>query len=144
MTTIRDLGWWYWLITGGLLGWGLIGRPEGLHLAMALCAVQIAHVGWLTGNLAAFPAQVRIAYLGLLIAGTWEPLHWIHGMQLVGTTARVLIGYCFLARMLSLAPWNRWQPMSLALIRRTFFSNQTAVPPCGELFRRLTLERVRG
>jgi hypothetical protein len=144
MTTIRDLGWWYWTLTAGLLGAGLFGRPEGIWFAMALCAVQIAHVLWLTRDVSAFPLQVRIAYLAMLIAGLWEPLQWIHWMQLAGTTARVLVGYCLLARTLSLAPWNRWQPLSLPMIKRTFFSWQSAVPPCGEVFRRMSLERVQG
>ena len=34
----------------------------------------------------------------------------------------VLVGYCPLARMLSLLPWNRRQPLSVALVRRTFLS----------------------
>lgn len=66
--------------------------------------------------------QVRIAYLGLLILGVWTPLQCIHWLQLIGTSARVLVGYCFLARTLSLLPWNRFQPLSWALFNRTFFS----------------------
>lgn len=144
MTTIHDLSWWYWLLTVGLLAAGLLGWPAGIFLAMVLCAVQIVHVIWLTRDLAAFPTQVRIAYLAMLIAGLWGPLQWIHWMQLAGTTARVLIGYCLLARTLSLAPWNRWQPLTFPLVRLTFLSLQTAVPPCGEVFRRMSLERVQG
>jgi hypothetical protein len=142
MTTIRDLGWWYWTLTAGLLGAGLFGRPEGIPLAMALCVIQIAHVLSLTRDLTAFPLQVRIAYLAMLIAGLWEPLQWIHWMQLAGTTARVLAGYCLLARTLSLAPWNRSQPLTLPLIKQTFLSLRTAVPPCGQVFRHIALERV--
>ena len=41
MTTIHDLGWWYWFLTVGLLGAGLLGWPAGIFLAIALCAVQI-------------------------------------------------------------------------------------------------------
>jgi hypothetical protein len=140
---MRDLGWWYWVLTVGLLGAGLLGWTAGIVLAMALCAVQIVHVLWLTQNLTAFPLQVRVAYLAMLIAGLWEPLQWIHWMQLAGTSARVLIGYCLLARTLSLAPWNRWRSLSLELITHTFFSFQTAVPPCGGVFRRMSLERVQ-
>lgn len=142
MRTTHDLSWWYWFLTAILLATGLFVRPEGTLLAMALCAVQIAHVIWLTRDVTAFPVQVRAAYLALLIAGLWEPLQWIHWMQLAGTSARVLIGYCLLARTLSLAPWNRGHALTLALIRGTFFSLQTAVPPCGEVFRRMTLEIV--
>lgn len=142
MRRIHDLGWWYWFLTVILLGAGLSEWPTGIFLAMVLCAVQIIHVTRLTQDITAFPVQVRIAYLAMLIAGLWTPLQWIHWMQLVGTTARVLIGYCLLARALSLAPWNRRLPLSLALINRTFFSMQASLPPCGHVFRRMSLERV--
>jgi hypothetical protein len=142
MTTIYDLGWWYWLVTVGLLAAGLAGWPVGIYLAMALCAVQIGHVIWLTRDFAALPVQVRIAYLTMLALGLWEPLDWIHWMQLAGTTARVMMGYCLLARTLSLAPWNRWEPLSFDLIRRTYGSLQ-ALPPCSEVFS-MSLERVHG
>jgi hypothetical protein len=112
MTTIHDLAWGYWLVTGGLLGAGLLGWPAGIFLAMLLCAIQIVHVIWLTRDLTALPVQVRVAYLAMLIAGLWGPLQWIHWMQFAGITARVLVGYCLLGRILSLAPWNRWQPVS--------------------------------
>jgi hypothetical protein len=143
MTRLRDLGWWYWVLMVGLLGTGLFAWPEGIFLAMGLCAVQIVHVLWLTRDLTAFPVQVRIAYLAMLIAGLCEPLQWIHWMQLIGTSARVLAGYCLLARTLSLAPWNRWQPLSRDLITRTFISLQETVPPCGEVFGRMSLEEVQ-
>ena len=144
MATIHDLGWWYWFLTVGLLGAGLFGWPAGIYVAILLCGVQIGHVIWLARDLTAFPVQVRVAYLAMLIAGLWGPLQWIHWMQLAGTTARVLVGYCLLARILSLAPWNLRPPLSLALIRRTFLSLQAAVPPCGDVFRRMSLERVQG
>ncbi len=144
MTTVRDIAWWYWLVTAVLLGIGLLwGQAEDIILAIVLCAVQIIHVYWLTRSWTSFPMQVRMAYPALLLAGLWEPLYWIHWIQLIGTSARVLAGYCFLARTLSLAPWNRWQPMSVDLIRKTYFSIQTTVPPCGEVFRRMSLERVQ-
>lgn len=143
MQMIHDLGWWYWFLTVGLLGAGLSGWPAGIYVAILLCAVQIGHVMWLTRNLTAFPVQVRVAYLAMLIAGLCGPLQSIHWMQLAGTTARVLVGYCLLARTLSLAPWNRWQPVSFALIRRTFLSLQATVPSCGDMFRRMSLERVQ-
>ncbi len=144
MVTIYDLSWWYWFLTVGLLGAGLLGWPAGIFLAMVLCAVQIVHVIWLTRDHTALPVQVRIVYLAMLIAGLWGPLQWIHWMLLAGITARVLFGYCLLGRILSLAPWNRRQPLSFPLVRRTFISLQAVVPPCGEVFRRMSLERVQG
>ena len=73
-------------------------------------------------GVAAFPVQVRVAYLGLLVAAQWQPLYWIYWVQLVGTTAMVMFDYCFLARCLSLLPWNRTEPLSFHLVLRTFFS----------------------
>jgi hypothetical protein len=73
VTTIHDLAWWYWFLTAGFLGAGLFGAPAGIFLAMALCAVQIGHVVWLTRDITAFPVQVRVAYLAMLIAGLWGP-----------------------------------------------------------------------
>ena len=34
----------------------------------------------------------------------------------------VLFGYCLLARVLSLFPWNRTEPFSMQLVLSTFFS----------------------
>jgi hypothetical protein len=144
MTTIHDLSWWYWFLAVGLLGAGLLGWPAGIFLAMAVGAVQIVHVIWLTRDHTALPVQVRIVYLAMLIAGLWGPLQWIHWMLLAGITVRVLFSYCLLGRILSLVPWNRRQPLSFELVRRTFLSPQAAVPPCGEVFRRMSLERVQG
>lgn len=143
MNSIHDISWWYWVMTVGLLGAGLFGWPAGIWLAMALCVVQIGHVVRLTRDVTAFPVQVRATYFGLLLAGLWGPLLWIHWIQFAGTSARVLAGYCLLARALSLAPWNRRQPLTSGLLRRTFLALQTAVPPCGEVFRGLSLERVQ-
>ena len=36
MARIRDLGWWYWFVTVGLLGAGLFGWPAGIFVAMAI------------------------------------------------------------------------------------------------------------
>jgi len=144
MATTYDLSWWYWLVMGGVLGAGLLGWPAGIFLAMLLSAVQIVHVIWLTRDHTAFPSQVRIGYLAILIVGLWGPLQWIHWMLLAGITVRVLFGYCLLGRILSLAPWNRRQPLSFPLVRRAFLSPQASVPPCGGVFRRMSLERVQG
>lgn len=135
---------WYWFMTVGLLSIGLLGWTTGVYLAMLLCGVQIAHVIWLTRDVTSFPVQVRLDYVGLLCAGLWGPLQWIHWVQLVGTTARVVVEFCCLARVLSLASWNSRQSLSFDFIERTFLSRQTVMPPCGEVFQRLWLERVHG
>jgi hypothetical protein len=89
---------------------------------MILTIIQAAHFSWRDHSMTAFPVQVRIAYLGLLVLGLWGSLGWIHWVQWVGTSVRVAIGYCLLARTMSLLPWNRFESMSMDLLRRTYFS----------------------
>ncbi|MBE0616003.1 MAG: hypothetical protein IH604_20220 [Burkholderiales bacterium] len=112
----------YWGCTALGIALGLAGVVMGLYFAIAICVLQTAHYLLRARSAKAFPVQVRIAFLGLLIAGLWAPLTVIHWIQLVGTTALLLFGYCFLARALSLMPWNRSHALSLGLIRRTIFS----------------------
>ncbi|MGD8854087.1 MAG: hypothetical protein PVI28_17015, partial [Gammaproteobacteria bacterium] len=98
------------------------GYTQGFYAAMALTVFQSVHYYLRERSFAAFPVQVRVAYLGLLLAAQWQPLYWIYWVQLVGTTAMVVFDYCFLARCLSLLPWNRIEPFSFGLVVRTFFS----------------------
>ena len=41
----------------------------------------------------------------------------------------LVFGYCAMGRTLSLLPWNRTEPFSLNLLRRTFFSLPVVVRP---------------
>lgn len=118
----RDITWWFWLATDFALANYLFIDREIIKAAIALVAIQVPVFARRGGGLTSFPAQVRIAYLALLIIGLWHPLRIIHWIQLVGTTAMVLFGYCFLARCLSLLPFNRTEPMSARLLVRTFAS----------------------
>ena len=117
----RNLGWWLWLATDVALANYLFVDRDFIKAALALALIQVPLFGALRGW-RSFPAQVRIAYGGLMIAGLWPPLAFIHWIQRVGTTAMVLFGYCFLARCLSLLPWNRTAPITPALLTATFFS----------------------
>lgn len=130
MTDWNSIGWRYWAATVPLLALAPAGWRAGVYLAIALGVVQIAHFAWRTASPTSLPVQVRVAYLILLIAGLWEPLQAIHWVQLVGTSARVLVGYCLLARTLSLMPWNRLEPLSPDVLRRTLFSMSVAIR-CG-------------
>lgn len=121
MATWSNLGWRYWTVTLGLLTIGLAGWRGGIILAMGLTVVQARHFAARTGTWGHPLVQVRGAYLGLLILGMWAPFWFIHWVQFVGTGARVIAGYCLLARLVSLLPWNRVEPFTLALLQRTLF-----------------------
>lgn len=122
MLEFRQVSWWYWLATVLLLSAGLAGWPEAFVWAIGLTMLQLLHFGTQEGSPAAFPVQVRIGYLLLLLVAFPEPLHVVYWLPMIGTWAQVLFGYCLMARMVSLLPWNRGEPLSGALLRRTFLS----------------------
>ncbi len=118
----RSVSWWYWLITVGFLTAGLIGYSEGFLLAIALTLIQLVHFTAREGSVTAFPVQVRLGYLLLLLIALPAPLQWIYWIPTIGTWAQVLFGYCTMARMVSLLPWNRKEGFSFGLVKRTFLS----------------------
>lgn len=122
MILYREISWWYWAVTSVLLVAGLAGRFEAFYLAVALSAIQVVHFRLSQGNFIAFPVQVRVAFTVMLLAALWEPMNWLFWAPAIGTPAQVLFGYCSLARILSLMPWNRREPLSGDLLRRTFLS----------------------
>ncbi|MGH8456831.1 MAG: hypothetical protein ACRETE_07590 [Stenotrophobium sp.] len=122
MILYKELSWWYWALTAMLLIVGLAGWFEAFHIAVALSAVQIVHFSLREGSFAAFPVQVRVVYTAILLAASWPPMNWLYWAPAIGTAAQVLFGYCFLARCLSLLPWNRREPICWRLVWRTFAS----------------------
>lgn len=118
----RQIGWWYWLAATILLATALAGHRTALSAFTALNVVQAVHFALRFRRLAAFPVQTRATYLLIGIAGLWPPLAFLHWLLLTGTAARVLTGYCVLARTLSLLPVNRSEPLSARLVRRTFLT----------------------
>lgn len=122
MIEYKDIGWWYWLVTAGLLTYGVSGNSIGFMLAIGLTLFQLVHYIILEKGIRTFPIQVRFWYLMLLIVALPEPMQLIYWIPTIGTWAQILFGYCTMARCVSLFPWNRSKPFSLALLQETFFS----------------------
>jgi len=115
--------WIYWFITDILLILEVsIWNNFGLIAATLLTAVQTLHYFSENPKISSFPVQVRLAYLLLLIIAFWQPMYWILYPVILGTTAMVLFDYCFLARFMSLMPWNHNQKLTFKIIYQTFFS----------------------
>jgi hypothetical protein len=119
-TRLAELGWWYWLVTAGLLGAAMAGLGLGFAPVVALTVIHTLHWLYREGSPKAFPVQVRIGYLAWLVAGLWPPLAALHWIQLAGTIAMVTVSYCPMARLVSLLPWNRQAPLTTHLVLRTF------------------------
>ncbi len=129
--SLLNADWPSWAALLPLIAWGVHGDPRGILLAALLCVIQIAHVAVHVGATFTLPLQVRGTYLVMLLAGLWPPLSFLHWIQLIGTAARVLVGYCLLARLLSLLPLNRREPFTWALAARRLFAERSAAhSPC--------------
>lgn len=123
MNRILNKVWGYWLITDLLLILEVtVWQGYGLIAATVLTLLQTLHFFTENPRISAFPVQVRIAYLLLLVIAFWPPLYWLLYPVILGTTAMVLFDYCFLARFMSLMPWNHNQRFSWSMIYQTFFS----------------------
>ena|SRR3989344_7826375 len=122
MFEYRTIGWWYWLVTVCLLTAGVSGWPMGFQIAIGLTVFQLIHFIIREHSMTAFPVQVRIGYLLLLLIALPEKLQLIYWIPMIGTWAQVVFGYCTMARFVSLMPWNLKEGFSVNLVMKTFFS----------------------
>lgn len=114
--------WAYWFLTVIFLGLSLFIWPKAIYLAIAINFIHAIYFIIRKSGLTAFPMQVRLGYLGLLILGLVTFFSWLHWIQLIGGTIMLTTGYCPMARMLSLLPWNRNKDMSWKLIKTIIFT----------------------
>jgi len=118
----KDIGWWYWLATVVFMSIGLCGYAMGFILAIGLMFIQLTHYSIREKNFTAFPVQVRYWYLLLVLISWPDFMQWLYWAPTIGTWIQIFFGYCAMARLVALLPWNRNEPLSFRLLRRTFFS----------------------
>lgn len=125
MLEFKDIGWWFWLVTGGLLSAGLLGHPLFFERAIGFSLFQMVYFMISDQDVKSFAAQVRLFYTLLLLLALPAPMQIIYWAPLVGTWIRVLFGYCIMARLISLLRWNRNAPLNFATLKRTFLTPPT-------------------
>jgi hypothetical protein len=118
----KELVWWGWLLTAALLVTGLTGIPAGFIAALALLLAKTLFYWWKLGRVSAMGVQIRLSYTLVLALCFIPQFHWLFWLAAAGTVALLVFGYCLMGRTLSLLPWNRVEPLSLDLLRRTFLS----------------------
>jgi len=118
----QDLAWWCWLVTIPFLTIGILGETNGLLIAATVILLQTGYFLAMENFQLSFPVQVRIGFLIWFSLGLLPNMQWMLWIQLVGTCVSVLFDYCAMARLMTLAPWNRTQPLSARLIVKTFIS----------------------
>jgi hypothetical protein len=122
------IAWWYILATEAAVLAGLLVDPVWFYVAIGLCFVQAAHFGIEDKSFFSFSCQVRYGMILMFSAGLWEPARWIYWIPATGMAARLVFNYCLMARLMSLLPWNRREPFSAELLRKTVFSPPTRGP----------------
>ena len=128
----QHLSWWIWLITACSLTMGLSGMHSGFLFALVLSVLQTLFFYVREGRLAAFPVQLRAAYTLLLVICFFSNGHLLFWLPTIGTFALNFFGYCLMARVLALMPWNRVEPITSDLLIRTFFSRPVVVEQLGD------------
>jgi len=114
--------WWFWLVTAILLSLGVFGVPLFFKWAIALTVAQIIYFSFKLQGVTSFPMQVRVCYLGLLVVSQPKMLQWLYWVPTIGTWAQVLVGYCLMARVVTMFPWNREEAFTWHYFRKTIFS----------------------
>lgn len=130
------LVWSLWLVTWMLLLTGLFD-PVFYEYTVDFSAAHAVLIMMLFSfQVSAFPVQVRLAYLFWVGVGTYVPgMKFLLYITTLGLVGNLFFGYCPLARILSLMPWNRNEPLSADLLKRTFLSPPRRgpfTPPPGE------------
>ena len=123
---LTDPSWWHWATTIPMLILHLSGVPGAIEAAIAVCFSFTCGYFIRLRRWKPFPIQIRLAFFGLLLVGLLPGMIWVHWVQVIGTTAMVTAGYCLLARLLRLAPFNRTEPLTRSLIGQVLLRD-----PCG-------------
>ena len=124
--TLKDPARWIWFAVLICLGYGLFLSQAGFLFAIIVSVVNLqAYVFW-DKSFTSFSVQVRLAILGLFLLGQIPGAGWIYWIPFIGISIRNLTGYCFLARVMSLLPWNRTEFFSWELVKRKIFTAPTS------------------
>lgn len=125
---LRDSTWWSWVIVIALLiAHFATGNPGPIVAAIVLClGLTCLDIVMRRSDIRTMAVQIRIGYALLLIVGLLPGMGWMHVVQLVGATARVITGYCLLHRELLMMPWNSNQPLTLTSVWRILTSRPGA------------------
>ncbi len=110
-----SLDWWCWATLSISLIGAISGSEAGHRMALVLAGVQVVIWFLRNRNPASLPTQVRVVFL-LLFAASFHPffgsLKW--GLA-AGTASTAVLGYCPIARILMLMPFNQSDPSALGL-----------------------------
>lgn len=119
--TRKNLIWYLWLATWISLLLGLFKQSFNEFVVLFSALQACLFLVLFNVGITAFPVQVRIAYVIWVTVGTYVPsMNVLLYITIIGLATNLFMGYCPLARMLYLLPWNRKERFSFDLVRRVF------------------------
>ena len=86
----RDFDRWYWTTVTLLLATGLLGWGPALGLVYLLCAARTVQLAVAGGGLGAFPVQVNVAFLAILVAAAAVAPRLVFCIALLGAGTHAL------------------------------------------------------
>jgi hypothetical protein len=121
--TQDQLVWGIWFLTWMFLLAGLYDRGYYAYVVGISAAHAVLFLVLFKFRVADFPVQLRIAYFTWVAVGTYVPYMVIlMYITTIGLAANLFFGYCPLARIMYLMPWNRDEPFTGKLIMRTILA----------------------
>ena len=113
----KDVGWWYWVVIVLFLTCGMAADPLGYRLAIGMTTISAIHCWLWKGGVSAFPVQVRLCYLALLLLCWLEPIRWLYwvprsaaGRQSCSDTVRWrALSRCFPGTEANPCPYRCWR-----------------------------------
>jgi hypothetical protein len=129
---VLDLDWWYWRGVTALLAAGLLYWEPAYALLHLMCATRTVQLAITERSLNAFAVQVNVAFLALVVTTNLFAPIVLFAAALLCAGTRAVTGYCAISRLLALLPGNRREPLSFAMVKRTFCTR----PMSGSILRR--------
>jgi hypothetical protein len=105
-----------WALTAPLLASAIAGVDWAYAVVLGLAAASAVYYAARLRSIRAYRVQVRLGFLVVAGLAAVPGLRGVLWVPLLGTTAQVLVGYCPMARLLDLMPWNRAVPLTWTMI----------------------------
>jgi hypothetical protein len=105
-----------WAVTSPLLAAAVAGVEWAYAVALGLAAASAVYYALRLRSVRAYRVQIRLGFLAVAGLAAVPGLRGVLWIPLLGTTAQVLVGYCPMARLLDLMPWNRAAPLTWTMI----------------------------
>lgn len=96
-----------WAVTAPLLVAGLSGVAWAPAAAVGLGVISVALYAAKLRSWRPYRLQVRLGFIAVVGLACAPGAAWLLWLPAVGTSTQVLFGYCPMARLLDLMPWNR-------------------------------------